>query len=159
VIGGAAVAVPCAALSLAGYGAAGIVGGSWAAAKMSAIGNVAAGSLYATMQSAGATGLFVKGMYAGGAATAAGVTTKVIEARKVLWNMGGNWATATQSAIGHVAAGSLSVTMRTAGATGQFIKGMYTGAGATVAVGASTRVVKDRNAIGDVWRWMTGKKP
>jgi Interferon-induced 6-16 family len=76
-IGGAAVALPCVAVSLAGFGAAGIVGGSMAAAAQSAIGNVAAGSLFAVMQSAGATGLFVNGMFAGGTAAAAGAAANV----------------------------------------------------------------------------------
>jgi Interferon-induced 6-16 family len=75
-IGGAAVALPCVAVSLAGFGAAGIVGGSLAAAAQSAIGNVAAGSLFAVTQSAGATGVFVNGMLYGGVTAAAGAASK-----------------------------------------------------------------------------------
>jgi ribosomal protein L12E/L44/L45/RPP1/RPP2 len=68
------------AVTAAGFGSAGIVGGSVAAAVQSSIGNVAAGSLFAALQSAGATGTIAAvgsagGMAAaGGAATAAGAT-------------------------------------------------------------------------------------
>lgn len=57
--------------TLIGFGAAGIVGGSIAAAIQSSIGNVAAGSLFATMQSLGATGTFTA-MTTGGIAATAG---------------------------------------------------------------------------------------
>ncbi|KAI1798529.1 hypothetical protein F4811DRAFT_548165 [Daldinia bambusicola] len=57
---GVAVAAPALiagpALAAAGFGASGIVGGSIAAGAQSAIGNVAAGSLFATLQSAGMAG-------------------------------------------------------------------------------------------------------
>lgn len=79
IIGGAVVALPCLALTIAGFGAAGIVGGSIAAATQSAIGNVAAGSLFATLQSVGATGLLVNGAAAGGVAAAAGAITATIQ--------------------------------------------------------------------------------
>jgi hypothetical protein len=55
--------------TLAGFGAAGIAGGSIAALIQSGIGNVAAGSLFATMQSLGATGTFTA-MTTGGLVTA-----------------------------------------------------------------------------------------
>lgn len=55
-IGGAVVATGGLALTAAGFGASGIVGGSIAAAVQSSIGNVAAGSTFAALQSAGATG-------------------------------------------------------------------------------------------------------
>ena len=71
-IGGAVVAAPCLAASAVGFGTAGIVGGSVAAGIQSTIGNVAAGSLFATMQSLGATGSFVYGATAGSATAAAG---------------------------------------------------------------------------------------
>lgn len=45
------------ALPIAGFGAAGITGGSAAAAWQSSIGSVTAGSLFATLQSLGATGM------------------------------------------------------------------------------------------------------
>ncbi|GAB6024751.1 hypothetical protein CHUAL_009881 [Chamberlinius hualienensis] len=56
---GATTAVICAplALSAAGFGAAGIVGGSTAAVIQAGIGNVAAGGVFAALQSAGVVGL------------------------------------------------------------------------------------------------------
>lgn len=64
-----AVAAPI-VLPAIGFGTGGVVAGSVAAAAHSAIGNVAAGSLFATLQSLGAVGGF--SMAATGAATAAG---------------------------------------------------------------------------------------
>ena len=55
--------------TLVGFGAAGIAAGSIAAAIQSSIGNVVAGSLFATMQSLGATGTFTA-MTTGGLVTA-----------------------------------------------------------------------------------------
>lgn len=75
-VGGAMVAAPCLALSLFGFGAAGIVGGSMAAATQATIGNVAAGSTFALLQSAGATGMFVNGMAAGTAAVGVGAAAQ-----------------------------------------------------------------------------------
>lgn len=64
----AAVSILCPlALGLAGFGAGGIVAGSAAAAWQASIGNVAAGSLFAFLQSAGATG----GLWGLGAAAGA----------------------------------------------------------------------------------------
>lgn len=58
VVGTAAtVAVVGVALPAVGFGSAGVVAGSTAAAAQSAIGNVAAGSAFATLQSVGATGV------------------------------------------------------------------------------------------------------
>ena len=75
---GAAVAIPCAAATLAGFGAAGIVGGSIAAATQASIGNVVAGSAFATLQSLGATGTLVSGIYGGGTVLAAGVASAAV---------------------------------------------------------------------------------
>lgn len=55
--------------TLVGFGAAGIVGGSIAAAIQSSIGNVAAGGVFATMQGLGASGAF-SAMTTGGLVTA-----------------------------------------------------------------------------------------
>jgi hypothetical protein len=78
-IGGAVVALPCLALMVAGFGTAGIVGGSVAAATQSAIGNVVAGSAFAVVQSAGATGALVAGATGGLTAGAAGAVATVVE--------------------------------------------------------------------------------
>ena len=64
-----AVAAPI-VLPAIGFGTGGVVAGSMAAATQSAIGNVAAGSLFATLQSLGAAGGL--SVAATGAATAAG---------------------------------------------------------------------------------------
>ena len=64
-----AVAAPI-VLPAIGFSTGGVVAGSVAAAAHSAIGNVAAGSLFATLQSLGAVGGF--SIAATGAATAAG---------------------------------------------------------------------------------------
>ncbi|KAL7559452.1 hypothetical protein ACA910_017469 [Epithemia clementina (nom. ined.)] len=69
---GALLFAPCAIAAAAGFGAGGIVAGSVAAATQSSIGSVAAGSAFATLQSLGATGSLVTGMYGGGAVMAAG---------------------------------------------------------------------------------------
>ncbi|MCG8626516.1 MAG: interferon alpha-inducible IFI6/IFI27 family protein [Proteobacteria bacterium] len=63
---GAVVATP-AVLSVVGFSANGIVGGSVAATVQAAIGNVGSGTVFATLQSIGASG--------GLSATAAGATT------------------------------------------------------------------------------------
>lgn len=62
---GAATAVVCAAPMLVGFGTGGIVAGSLAAAWQATIGNVAAGSAFATLQSLGATGTLATGAYGG----------------------------------------------------------------------------------------------
>ena len=81
-IGGAVVALPCIAASVAGFGVAGVVGGSAAAVWQSAIGNVAAGSLFATLQSLGATGVFVTGSAVGTSAAGAGLATKLLRKKE-----------------------------------------------------------------------------
>ena len=63
---GAVLAAPV-VLTAVGFSAGGVVGGSLAAAAQASIGNVAAGSIFATLQSVGAVG--------GLSATAAGATT------------------------------------------------------------------------------------
>lgn len=70
---GATVGLVAAVPVVMGFGSAGIVGGSVAAGIQSGIGNVAAGSMFATLQSLGATGTLMTGVYGGGAATAAGL--------------------------------------------------------------------------------------
>mmetsp|Transcript_41079 Transcript_41079/g.99013 ORF Transcript_41079/g.99013 Transcript_41079/m.99013 type:complete len:198 (-) Transcript_41079:234-827(-) len=69
---GVAIAVPCAAATLAGFGAGGIVAGSVATMWQASVGNVAAGSAFATLQSIGATGGFYSGLAYGGTAFGAG---------------------------------------------------------------------------------------
>ncbi|KAL3938824.1 MAG: hypothetical protein SGBAC_006348 [Bacillariaceae sp.] len=69
---GAVIAVPCAVASLAGFGVGGVVGGSLAAVWQASVGNVAAGSGFATLQSLGATGGLYSGMAYGGTAFGAG---------------------------------------------------------------------------------------
>mmetsp|Transcript_12394 Transcript_12394/g.16273 ORF Transcript_12394/g.16273 Transcript_12394/m.16273 type:complete len:170 (+) Transcript_12394:69-578(+) len=79
----AVVATGGLALTLAGFGAGGIVSGSIAAGIQSGIGNVAAGSLFAAAQGAGATGA-IASMTVGATATAAtaGVTAVVLDKKK-----------------------------------------------------------------------------
>ena len=60
------------AVTAVGFGASGIVGGSIAAGIQSSIGNVAAGSNFANMQSAAATGTVARMGLAGGAVAATG---------------------------------------------------------------------------------------
>ena len=73
-VGTAFVAVPPIVLPMLGFGAGGVTGGSIAAMVQAKIGNVAAGSLFAYLQSAGATGvgLGATRAAAGAAAGAAG---------------------------------------------------------------------------------------
>ncbi|KAG7358945.1 interferon-induced 6-16 family protein [Nitzschia inconspicua] len=65
----------------AGFGAAGVIGGSLAASIQSGIGNVAAGSAFATMQSLGATGTF-SAMTTGGLAASAGSVAAIVTKKK-----------------------------------------------------------------------------
>ena len=67
---GGTVALAASVPILMGFGTAGIVGGSIAAGIQSAIGNVAAGSLFAIFQSAGAAGTLATAAAAGGATAA-----------------------------------------------------------------------------------------
>jgi len=57
VIGGGAVLAAPLALTTVGFGSAGVIGGSIAAGIQASIGNVAAGSMFALCQSAGAAGI------------------------------------------------------------------------------------------------------
>lgn len=79
---GAVVATGGLALTLAGFGTAGIVGGSVAAGVQSSIGNVAAGSLFAALQSAGATGTITAATSCGAATATGGVATATLLGRK-----------------------------------------------------------------------------
>ena len=72
IIGGALTALGGLGGTLLGFGTSGIVAGSAAAAAQAAIGNVAAGSVFATLTSWGMTGVFTTAAYAGGAAAAVG---------------------------------------------------------------------------------------
>ena len=77
-IGGGTLAVAAAPLALAaaGFGSAGVAAGSAAAAWQASIGNVAAGSFFASLQSAGAVGIAAStsaGVGAAGAAVGAGL--------------------------------------------------------------------------------------
>lgn len=71
-----------------GFGTAGIVGGSIAAGIQSIIGNVAAGSLFATLTSLGMTGVFAStvavGAILGGAGGLATYFKKILILRKML---------------------------------------------------------------------------
>mmetsp|Transcript_8965 Transcript_8965/g.16916 ORF Transcript_8965/g.16916 Transcript_8965/m.16916 type:complete len:212 (-) Transcript_8965:2700-3335(-) len=80
-VAGGSVATAGLALTVAGFGASGIVGGSIAACVQSSIGNVAAGSLFATLQSAGATGSIAVCTSAGAATAAAGGTAAALSGR------------------------------------------------------------------------------
>jgi hypothetical protein len=71
--GGIAVAVICATPILVGFGTGGVVAGSAAAGAQAVIGNVAAGSWFASMTSLGMTGTFVKGVTSGVALVATGI--------------------------------------------------------------------------------------
>uniref|UniRef100_A0A7S3GNG6 Uncharacterized protein n=1 Tax=Spumella elongata TaxID=89044 RepID=A0A7S3GNG6_9STRA len=70
---GAAAAVLAAPLVIAnaGFSSSGVKGGSFAAGVQSSIGNVAAGSAFATLQSVGATGVLTAGVISAAAATGA----------------------------------------------------------------------------------------
>ena len=76
-IGGAVVTGVALAPVAIGFGSAGIVAGSIAAGIQSLIGNVAAGSLFATMTSLGMTGAFTTTAAVGGTAAAAGSSTHI----------------------------------------------------------------------------------
>ena len=64
---------------LCGFGSAGIVAGSAAASIQAAVGNVAAGSLFASMTSMGMTGTFTTIAVAGVTTTGVGVAAKTQE--------------------------------------------------------------------------------
>jgi hypothetical protein len=79
IAGGAIVAAPCVVAMALGFGTAGIVAGSAAAATQASIANVAAGSVFAVAQSLGATGAFASGATWGGVAAATGAGVKVAQ--------------------------------------------------------------------------------
>jgi hypothetical protein len=62
---------------LAGFGTTGIVGGSLAAFIQSVVGNVAAGSYFATFTSIGMQGYFITGAWIGGITTSLGGLSKL----------------------------------------------------------------------------------
>ena len=75
-IGGAGAILT--APTLLGFGSAGIVAGSVAAATQAAIGNVAAGSLFATMTSLGMTGVLSTLSFTGVGSIAAGIAAAIL---------------------------------------------------------------------------------
>ena len=77
VIGGGVIATVALVPILMGFGTAGIIGGSAAAAIQSSIGNVVAGSIFATVQSLGATGVIAGTAIGGASAAAVGAGTLV----------------------------------------------------------------------------------
>ena len=64
--------------TLFGFGAAGVVAGTAAAATQAAIGNVAAGSIFATMTSLGMQGILAGTAIGGGITTALGAIVALI---------------------------------------------------------------------------------
>ncbi len=68
---------------LLGFGSAGIVGGSVAAATQATIGNVAVGSIFASLQSLGAIGVTAQAAGIGAAVSTAGI---VQTTKKYFWN-------------------------------------------------------------------------
>ena len=64
--------------TLFGFGTAGVVAGTAAAATQAAIGNVAAGSLFATMTSLGMQGIFAGTAIGGGITTVLGAIAALI---------------------------------------------------------------------------------
>jgi hypothetical protein len=70
-----AVGTVCTVPIIVGFGTGGVVAGSLATVWQSSIGNVAVGSLFAALQSAGATGVFSTGAVYGGMATATGIAS------------------------------------------------------------------------------------
>ena len=77
-LGGGATYLGGTALTAAGFGATGIVGGSIAAGVQATVGNVVAGSAFAALQSAGATGIIASATSAGATAAAAGVAMAAV---------------------------------------------------------------------------------
>ena len=71
---GAILTVP----TLLGFGATGVVAGSAAAAIQAAIGNVAAGSTFATMTSLGMTGVLSTLSFTGVGSIAAGIAAAIL---------------------------------------------------------------------------------
>ena len=77
IIAGTVIAVVSSIPIPLGFGTAGIAASSYAAASQAAIGNVAAGSWFATLTSLGATGVYVKGVVTGAVAAAPGLVVKL----------------------------------------------------------------------------------
>jgi hypothetical protein len=73
IIGGATTIVVSAIPIIAGFGAGGIVVGSVAAAAQALIGNVSAGSVFATLTSWGMKALYAKGVVSGTALMTTGI--------------------------------------------------------------------------------------
>jgi hypothetical protein len=67
---------------LAGFGAGGVAAGSFVAVWQSSIGSVGAGSLFATLQSLGATGTLLTGAYGGAAVAGTGAVGNYFGGKK-----------------------------------------------------------------------------
>ena len=78
IIGGSLAAAGGLGATLFGFEAAGIAAGSLAAATQATIGNVATGSLFATLTSWGMTGVFTTTAAGGGITTALGVIAALL---------------------------------------------------------------------------------
>ena len=78
IIGGGLAAAGGLGATLFGFGTAGVVAGSLDAATQAAIGNVAAGSIFATLTSWGMTGALTTTAAGGGITAAVGAIVKVI---------------------------------------------------------------------------------
>ena len=78
IIGGALATTAGLGATLFGFGTAGVVAGSLAAGTQAAIGNVAAGSLFATLTSWGMTGALTTTAAGGGITTALGVIAALL---------------------------------------------------------------------------------
>ena len=78
IVGGSLAAASGLGATLFGFGTAGIVAGSAAAATQAAIGNVAAGSLFATLTSWGMTGALTTTATSGGITAAIGAALALL---------------------------------------------------------------------------------
>lgn len=81
-LGGGALVSLASVPILAGFSSAGIVGGSIAAGIQSSIGNVAAGSAFAILQSLGSMGTFTGTIFAGSASIITGTAGYFITGKK-----------------------------------------------------------------------------
>ena len=79
IIGGSLAAAGGLGATLLGFGTAGIAAGSLAAATQATIGNVAAGSLFASLTSLGMTGAFTTTAAGGGITAAIGAIIALIK--------------------------------------------------------------------------------
>lgn len=77
-IGGSLIAAGGLGATLFGFGTAGVLAGSLAAATQATIGNVAAGSVFAGMTSLGMTGAFTASAIGGGITAAIGALAALI---------------------------------------------------------------------------------